>query len=164
MLKLFGSLLIVSAFSICGFLKSENLKKRSENLLRIVSSLALLESEISYGQKGMRDALMSIGTIEKLPLFTAVSKNIGTSSMENVFADAISKYDMKLSEADNLTLLEFSQSLGSLDSTAQIKSILHAKELLKNAQKDAYEEYKKYGRLYRNMGLLLGILFALILF
>ena len=164
MLKLLGSLLIVSAFSICGFLKSENLKKRSENLLRIISSLSLLENEISYGQKGIRDALMSIGTTKNLPLFAAVSKNIGVSPMQNVFADAISKYDMKLSKTDNLVLLEFSESLGALDSTAQIKSILHTKELLKNAQTEAYEEYKKYGSLYRNIGVLSGILFSLILF
>ncbi len=164
MLKIFGSLLIIFAFGILGFSKSENLRKRSENLLRITASLTLLENEISYGQKGIRDALMSIGTIENLPLFTAVSENIGILPMQKVFSDAISKHDLKLSEADNLTLLEFSQNLGALDTDAQIKSILHTKELLKNAQAEAYEEYKKYGRLYRNIGFLLGILFSLILF
>lgn len=164
MLKLSGALLIFFAFGIWGFSKSEDLRKRSENLLRICSCLTLLETEISYGQKGIRDALMLIGTMENLPLFVAVSENIGASPMQKVFSDAISKYDMRLSKSDNLALLEFSQSLGNLDSASQIKSILHTKELLKNAHAEAYEEYKKYGRLYRNMGLLLGALFSLILF
>ena len=164
MLKIFGSFLIISAFSIWGFSKSENLKKRSENLLRIISCLTLFENEISYGKKGIHDAFSAIGAAENLPLFTAISENIGFLSMQDAFQDAITKCNMCLSKSDNMTLLEFSENLGSLESSAQIKSIIHTKELLKTAQLEAYEEYKKYGRLYRNMGFLLGILFSLILF
>lgn len=164
MLKLFGSCLIISAFGIWGFLKSAGLKKRNENLLCIISALTLLENEISYGKKGLREALLSIGNAEKLPLFISVSENIGTFSIQNAFETAISKCDMSLTKSDQMVLLEFSQSLGTLETSAQISSILHTKELLQIARLEAYDEYKKYGRLYRNIGLLLGVLVCLILF
>ena len=163
MFKLAGAVLIISAFGLWGFSKSEKLKTRNESLLNIISALALLENEISYAQKSMRDALLQIGTLTNIPLFTAVSKNIGTSDMQEVFSSALSNCNMSLSKSDNQTLLEFSQSLGGLDCVSQIKSILHTKELLKMAQNEAYEEYKKYSRLYRSTGILLGVLFSLIL-
>jgi stage III sporulation protein AB len=163
MLKLSGAVLIILAFSLWGILKSEKLKKRNESLLRIISSLSLLENEVAYAQKSMRDALFSIGTLTDMPFFTAVSENIGNFKMQDVFSAALSKCNMCLSKADTHTLLEFSQNLGNLDCASQIKSILHTKELFKIAQAEACEDYKKYSRLYRSTGLLLGVLFSLIL-
>ena len=164
MIKLLGTLLIVSASSALGFLKSQRLRKRSDNLSRLISSLVLLETEISYGQKSIKDALYSIGTSENMPFFTLISDKIGDLSVSDAFSDSIKCCDMCFSGTDNTTILEFASTLGSLDTLSQIKSIAHTKELLRISQKEAYEYYKKYGRLYRNMGLLLGILFSLILF
>lgn len=163
MLKLSGALLIISACGIWGFLRSKNLRKRSENLLRIMSSLTLLENEISYGQKDIKGALLSIGTIEELPFFTEIAEKIGAFSIHKSFDSAISKCDMGLLKCDKQILLEFSQSLGALDAASQIKSIAHTRELLRKVQEEAYDEYKKYGRLYRNIGILLGIFLSLIL-
>lgn len=163
MLKLSGAVLIITAFGLWGFSKSEKLKNRNESLLRIISSLSLLENEVSYAQKSMRDALFTIGALVNMPLFTAVSENIGNLAMQEVFSGALSKCNMNLSNNDKQMLLEFSQNLGSLDCASQIKSILHTKELLQTAQNEAYEEYKKYSRLYRSTGVLLGVLFSLIL-
>ncbi len=163
MLKLSGAVLIISAFGLWGFSKSEKLKSRNDSLLHIISALALLENEISYAQKNIRDALSLIGTLSNMPFFTAVSENIGSSDMQEVFSSVLSRCNMNFSKSDNQTLLEFSQNLGNLDRVSQIKSILHTKELLKIAQSEAYEEYKKYSRLYRSSGILLGVLFSLIL-
>lgn len=164
MIKLLGTLLIVSASSALGFLKSRCLRKRSDSLSGLISSLVLLETEISYGQKSIKDALYSIGVSENMPLFTLISEKIGDLSVSDAFSDTIKRCDMCFSGTDNTIILEFASTLGSLDSSSQVKSIMHTKELLGIAQKEAYEYYKKYGRLYRNMGLLLGILFSLILF
>lgn len=163
MLKLAGAVLIIFAFGLWGFSKSERLKNRNEDLLRIISALSLLENEISYAQKSIKDALFSIGTLTNMPFFTAVSENIGVSDMRKAFSSAISECNMSLSKADSQMLLEFSQNLGNLDCASQVKSILHTKELFKMAQSGAYEEYKKYSRMYRSTGILLGVLFSLIL-
>ena len=164
MIKLLGTLLIITASSALGFLRSQRLKKRSDNLSRLISALVLLETEISYGQRSIKDALLSIGISENMPFFSHISEKIGSLSVSDAFSDSIKCCDMCFSGTDNTTLLEFASTLGSLDTSSQIKSIMHTKELLGIAQKESYEYYKKYGRLYRNMGLLLGILFSLILF
>jgi len=164
MIKLLGTLLIVSSSGALGFLKSQRLKKRSDSLSRLISALVLLETEISYGRKSIKDAFLSIGASENMPFFTLVSEKIGNMSVSDAFSNSIKCCDMCLLGTDNIVLLEFASTLGSLDTASQIKSITHTKELLSIAQKEAYEYYKKYGRFYRNMGLLLGILFSLILF
>lgn len=164
MIKLLGTFLIVVATSILGFVKSQRLKRRNDSLCRLISALVLLETEISYGKKSIKDALFSIGVSENLPLFTSASEKIGTLSVSDAFSYGIKSCDMCFSEADNSIILEFADTLGSLDTQSQIKSIAHTKELLGILKKEAIEYYNRYGRMYRNMGILLGILLSLILF
>ena len=163
MIKLLGAIFIVFGASAYGALKSGRLNYRSLNLDRLISSLVLLEMEISYGKKGLKDTLLSIGVSENMPLFTMSSEKIGELSVCEAFSYSIKNCDMCFSDSDKSVLYEFAASLGSLDTLSQIKSIVHTRELLKIAQKEACENYKRYGRLYRNMALLLGLLFSLIL-
>lgn len=164
MIKLLGAVLIFFASGALGFLKSQRLKRRSDNLSRLVSALVLLETEISYGKKSIKSALFSIGLSEKLPLFTLISEKIGALPVADAFSDSLKRCDMCLSGSDKAILSEFAATLGGLDTMSQIKSIAHARELFKIAQREAYENYGRYGRMYRNMGLLLGVLLLLILF
>lgn len=163
MIKFFGAVLIIFSFGIWGVSKSERLKKRCENLLSVISSLNLLENEISFSQKDIASALFSVGNMENLPLFVAVSETLKNSSVPEAFSLALENSDIYLSKSDNEVLLEFSKNLGALGKEAQIGSIHHTKELLASARISALEEYGKYGRLYRSMGILLGFLVAIIL-
>lgn len=164
MFKLSGAVLIISASCVWGFSKSVRLKKRAENLIRMVASLVMLENEISFGGKNIKEALSAIAKAEKLPFFAEVSERIGELSVSEAFSEAISKADMQLSGTDNAAILEFSRNLGGLDTASQIKSIAHTRKVLETAQAEAAEDYRRYGNMYRSMGFLGGILFALILF
>ena len=164
MLKLPGAVLIISASCAWGFSKSLSLKKRAENLTRMTASLMLLENEVSFGGKNIKEALFAIAKAEKLPFFAAVSEGIGRLSVSEAFSEAVSECDMHLSGTDNAAILEFSRNLGGLDTAAQLKSIAHTRKVLERAQEEAAEEYRRYGNMYRSMGFLGGILFALILF
>lgn len=163
MIKFFGAVLIVISFGIWGVSKSEKLKKRCDSLLSVISSLNLLENEIAFSQKDIASALLSVGNMENLSLFVTVSENLKNSSVPEAFSLALKNPGMCLSKSDGKLLIEFSQSLGSLGKESQIGSIHHTKELLASARVSALEEYGKYGRLYRSMGILLGFLVAVIL-
>ena len=164
MLKLFGAVVIVFTFGLWGVSKSERLKKRRDSLNLTISSLNLLENEIDFSQKDIASALLSVGNMGNMPLFTEAAKLLKNSTVQNAFIDALKSSDMCFSRSDRDIFQDFSQSLGSLGKEAQIKSILHAKELFCESYSYACEDYGKYGRLYRNMGFLLGILVAIILF
>lgn len=164
MLKLLGAIMIVLASGIWGLSKSKKLKKRSDGLLKVVSAMHLLENEIFYSQKEIAKALMSVSIMENLPLFADISKRLGRVDAPNAFADALDASNMNFSKSDKNILIEFSQNLGTVSKEFQLESLSKTSELLSNAQLSAYEEYKKYGKLYRNMGFLLGILTAIILF
>lgn len=164
MLKLLGAIIIVLASGIWGISKSEKLKKRSDGLLKVISAMHLLENEISYSQKEIAKALMSVSIMENLPLFADISEKLGRLDAPKAFSDALDVSDMNFSKSDKNILIEFSQNLGTLSKDFQLESLLKTSELLSNAQLSAYEEYKKYGKLYKNMGFLLGILTAILLF
>ena len=163
MLKFFGAVLIISAFGIWGVSKSKRLKKRCDSLMTIISSLNLLENEISYGEKDISSALSSVGVMENLPFFRNIAENLKNSSVFQAFSNALKNDDMCLSKSDREILLEFSQNLGSVNKDFQIGSILHTKELLVSSHISACSDYDKYGKLYRNMGFLLGSLIALLM-
>ncbi len=163
MIKFFGAVLIILSFGIWGVSKSEKLKKRCDSLLLIISSLNLLENEIAFSEKDIASALLSVGNMENLPLFVTVSENLKNSSVSEAFSLALKNSDICLSKSDRELIFEFSKSLGSLGKELQIGSIHHTKELLTSARVSACEEYGKYGRLYRSMGILLGFLVAIIL-
>lgn len=163
MLKFFGAVLIISAFGIWGVSKSKRLKKRCDSLLLIISSLNLLENEISYGQKNIASALLSVGTMENFPLFTEAAQNLENSSAFLAFSEALKNPDLCLLQSDREILLEFSQNLGSVSKEFQISSIFHTKELLSSSRLSALGDYEKYGKLYQNMGFLIGTLIALLM-
>jgi len=163
MLKFFGAVLIISAFGIWGILKSKKLKNRCDSLLTIISSLNLLENEISYGEKDIASALSSVGIMENLPFFIEIAENLKKSSAFKAFSNALDDTKMCLSQTDKDILLEFSQNLGTVSKDFQVGSILHTKELLASSRISACSDYEKYGKLYRNMGFLIGSLIALIM-
>lgn len=163
MIKFLGAILIISAFGFWGISKSERLRKRRDSLLLTVSSLTLLENEIDYSQKDIASALLSVGAVKGFPLFRDIASRLKSSSVYEAFSDALASSDICLSKPDTEILLEFSQNLGALSKDSQIGSIRHAKELLHAANAAASEDYKKYGKLYRNMGFLLGIAVCILL-
>ncbi|MBQ6907446.1 MAG: hypothetical protein IJQ28_03620 [Clostridia bacterium] len=163
MLKFFGAVLIVSAFGVWGISKSKRLKTRCDSLLTIISSLNLLENEISYGEKDIASALSSVGAMENLPFFIEIAENLKKTSAFCAFSNALNGTEMCLSQTDKDILLEFSQNLGTVSKDFQVSSILHTKELLLSSRNSACSDYEKYGKLYRNMGFLIGTLIALIM-
>ena len=164
MLKLFGTVMIISAFGIWGVSKSEKLKRRCDSLSLMISSLTLLENEIDYSQKDIAAALMSVGIIRNFPLFINAAKGIYKTTVQQAFGDAVKSSGICLAKSDREILTEFSQSLGTLEKDSQIGNIRHTKALFAAAKTSACEDYEKYGRLYRNMGFLLGILVSVLLF
>ncbi|MBR4173083.1 MAG: stage III sporulation protein AB [Clostridia bacterium] len=163
MIKLFGACLIVSAFGIWGVSKSKRLKTRCDSLLSAISSMNLLESEIAFGGKDISAALFSVGMAENMPLFTEIAENLENSTMFAAFSEAVKKSHMCFANADKDVFAEFFTNLGALSKESQIAAISHTRELLSACRHQASEDYRKYGRLYRNTGFLLGLLIAIIL-
>ena len=162
MLKYLGASLIILSSSMYGIKKSEQLRKRCENLALIKNALLLLQSEISYKSGDIKSVLASVGKNQNLPLFIIAAQNI-ESSLSEAFSHALGICDMSLVGTDKEIILELAKNLGSLDSSSQIKMISRTASELSARQESANADYAKYGKLYRSAGLLTGLLFSIIL-
>ena len=60
MLRIIGCVMIVFAGSMLGFLKSDGLFRRAKLLGRIITGLILLNTDIGYGKKALKTAILSI--------------------------------------------------------------------------------------------------------
>ena len=164
MLKLAGSVMIVSAAFFCGFYKAYSLKQRSESLSRTITALAVLESEISYGKRDIKSIFKTIGETQKLPLFADAAEEMSVHNSKTALCRSIDKQAMFLSGTDKSILKLLAENLGMTDTKNQLGAIAHVRSLLEEAQNSALEEYKKNGRFYRSAGILCGLLAVILLY
>lgn len=158
MLKLAGSVMIVLACTLAGYCKSLSLKNRHESIKKIIYSLHIMENEINYGKNSMNKILEKIGIMNGLKFNIADAKNA-----EEAFLSAINTDKLAISKAEEDAVRNFSKSLGKTDSYVQLKNIKNTVRTLEILEKDAKEEYEKFGRMYRNIGILSGLMLVILL-
>lgn len=164
MLKLTGAVMIVGGGAVWGFLQADKLKKRSEELSKIISALRLLENDISYGKRDIKNALNSIGKIQGVKIFSDAAENMNTNGIKKAFLTALEKEGECLLGTDKEAMKILAENLGMTDSASQISSIRHAIGILEGAQDSAAAEYARSGRLYRNIGVLAGLAAVILLY
>lgn len=157
MLKLTGAALIVISATLWGVLKAEKMKKRLELINSIISGLALLENEITYGKRDIKNALLSIGDIEGIEMFKSAAGFMDKLGIKAGFMKARDECGIALLGTEKQALDALAENLGMTDSITQIKCIRHTKVLLESAKNDAISDYDKSGKLYKSAGLLGGI-------
>lgn len=171
MLKIIGILLAVVAFSYTGFSYAKNITTRIEQLNEIKKITVMLEGELRYGNSTIEEALRSIATRTSLPFAEFFNKvadelnqNTGRSFSEIWYENA-----GKLTESSKLNnddIAEFGSlgdNLGYLDLKAQSESISLYKERLSLRLDELNEGAEKKVKMYRSLGVSMGILTAIIL-
>ena len=160
--RIVGAAMIILAGSLLGFLKADSLKRRVQNINRIISGLNLLETEISYERKNLKPVLFSIGERLRIDFFKRMSEEIDKNGIRKALKIALSEEE-DLLEEDKATILDLGENLGMTDRDSQVIAIKRAVSGLCEAKKQAETEYERLGRLYRSTGVLGGILVAIIL-
>jgi len=156
MLKLAGAGMVLVAFAVLGYAKSLSLKLRCESIARVLYSLRIMENEISYGKISMDKVMESI-------------KKLGGISAENPSGDSAGEWFLnaveyeKLEKADMEVLTSFSKTLGITDTVSQQRNIKNTVKTLELLEIDAKNNYEKYGKMYRNIGFLTGMLAVILL-
>ena len=163
MLRIIGAGMIIFSGSMLGFLKSDSLKKRVDSLGKIISGLNLLETDISYGKKNLKSALLTIGKHHDIPLFKNAAQKIDEKGIKKALDMALESEGSYLLKQDKAPLIALGENLGMTDTASQVTSIRRAVSALCEGKKEAENEYARLGRLYRSCGVLGGILGAIIL-
>lgn len=172
MLKLIGCILLLLATTGIGFVFAGRLASRPKQIRRLIHALAILETEIEYGNRNLAVACQHIGE-RKLG---NVSELFRQMSLHLTTMDGAATYDclrlavqdwwpataMKLSEKE--VFLQFCKTLGKSDRQDQLAHLALVKQNLKAEEHQAREEQAQYEKMVRTLGVLAGALLIILLY
>ncbi len=162
MVKILGAVMTAFACGYYGFYISTALKTRMTSLADIITSLEMLESEISFSVNRLKRAF---SMSDKNGLFKTASELIDEHGIKKAWDSAIEAHSerMCLNDADKEILDMIGKNLGKTDTDDQIKHIKYIKTLLINQHAQAESDYNRLGKLYRSGGILTGAMIVIML-
>lgn len=170
-MKVTGICLILCSSTSIGFLLSNNLKDRIEELEVIKKLLLLLRGEIKYNHSTLSEAFRVIARRLKPPygtLLLTVSEEMDSmcgQTLAQIWGHCIEKElgESALKREDKEKLTALGGQLGYLDMEMQLGTIELYLEQIQEEIKNARESQKRNGRLYRAMGVMAGIFLAILM-
>ena len=134
MVKILGAIMTGFACGYLGFKISFAMKIRAESLNNIITSLEMLESEINFSMNKLKQAFMRV---DKCGLFKCAAENMDEKGVKTAWTNAVND--------------------------DQIKNIKYIKSMIAEQEKQAQSEYRRFGKMYRNGGVLVGLLIVIML-
>ncbi len=169
MLKIVGMVLVLISSAMIGYMKALKYTLRRQTLRSFLSSLNLLITEITYSQITLSEAFAKLSETSEsgvgrffLLVSQILNSNEGYTAGE-AWEIALDKVEnINLSQDDIKILKSFGKGLGNSDIYNQEKNFKLASELLKKQLTDAEESSRKNERLYKSLGILIGIAVVII--
>lgn len=172
MLKLAGAICIVFAGTMLGFFQALSLAQRPRQIRHLIQALQRLETEITYGFTPLPDALRSIAATLTGPLSAMLGQaadgladgrgGTASESWQRAVEGCWNRTAMKSSERDIVRQLGF--SLGQSGREDQTKHLRLAISQLQAEEASASDEQKRYGSMWRSLGLLAGVLIVILMY
>lgn len=171
-IKLFGAMLILVSGTSIGWIISNIYLNRVQELKELQLTLNILETEISYGQTILQEALKKTSSLINEPLsslFIVAADKLKESRKES-FADIwvkeLEKYkdNCDLLNEDLEILSSWGQQIGCSDLSSQIKINQLAIKRLEQQEKKAEEIANKKVKISRYSGVLISLMVIIIFY
>ena len=103
--------------------------------------------------------------VDKCGLFKLAAENMDEKGVKTAWTNALNECSTKLSlkDADKDILMTLGKNIGRTDTDDQIKNIKYIKSMIAEQEKQAQSEYRRFGKMYRNGGVLVGLLIVIML-
>lgn len=168
--KLILSIIIIASAGIIGYVLAYRYVQRNQQLKNLHIAFQLLETEIMYSSSSLPMALKRVGLKSNSPIgsfFTETYKILDSrlgygieEAWSRTVEDTIS--ETSLNHEDKEVLLDFGFNLGSTDKEHQIKNFQFIYLQLKKRQDDAENLRMKNEKMFKNLGILIGIAIVII--
>lgn len=170
MLKIFGSLAVITATTLIGIVAGKELEYRLFSLRYIKKLMLMLRGEINYLKAPLYEAFVNVGRRSKEPykeFFLKVSDGIENLSCDSFYeiwssSTELLKNNTSLTDKDLRLLKRVGECLGYMDKDMQLGMIDLYIEQLDLEIKIAQEEIKDKVKVYNCLGIMAGI-FAVIM-
>ncbi|WP_256757160.1 stage III sporulation protein SpoIIIAB [Cohnella sp. WQ 127256] len=165
MLKFAGIILVLFAGTMIGFLQAARFAARPRQIRGLLHALQRLETEISYGQTHLPEALMRISGMVPYPLsdlFANISKSLMKDSAESgetvreCWERAINAHwpETAMKKGEKEAMLRLGSTLGRSGREDQLKHIRLTTLQLQVEESAARDDQNRYEKLSRSLGML----------
>ena len=171
MIKIIGSLMIIIASSLVGFMFSCNLRKRANQLSELQNSLLQLQNEIMFTHTPLPEAFLKVAAKSKPPiseLFSYVGDKLLSNSVDSVY-DAFNSafkvldgyFNIKNEDID--LLMDLAKSLGGSDIQGHKKIFSLIDNNLTKRLEEANYQIVKNSKMYNYLGFSFGAVVVIML-
>jgi len=163
-LKIILLILIFGSSSIIGMMVAKQYSKRLEELEDMKNSLNILQTKIRFSKEPLSQIFKDIGKVSKnKEIFENANKNMKTMLAGNSWRQAIETANTNLKKDDIEILTSLGNMLGKTDSEGQVNQIEEIKELLNIQIENANIDKQKNEKLYKTLGMTIGLAIVIIL-
>ena len=160
MFRLFGALMVCAVCIMYGFSAADRLRKSRDFLNAFISSLTVLETEISFGKNTLDRIFERFKDERRLcGIYKSCKEDMPRLGIKRAWEAAADKTSREagLSREAGAAVKSLGTELGMSDVSGQKKAIARVRELTAACAAAAEDEYARMGRTYRMCGVLTGI-------
>lgn len=163
--------IIVILCSLIGYLYGEEFNKRHLQLQELMRIIIDLQNEILFLHTPIPEGLLKVSNKTDGPIkdfFIKISNKLSNNEVWDIysaFKESIEEYkeNLSLRLVDYNILLDLSKSLGETNIEGQQSIFTLAREKLNSELEISYDESKKNTKIYRTLGLGMGLMLAIFL-
>lgn len=165
-LKYIDICLIIIVSSYIGFYKSKKFSNRVKNLKDFKSGLSVFKSKIEFTYEPIKDIFEEISKIiyqNNKNIFKDFCESINDEDVSITWNKTVENSNFDLKNEDKEVLRLLGKMLGKTDKTGQISQIDLVDNFLDKQILEAEEEKQKNEKLYKTLGVVCGLVIAIIL-
>lgn len=163
-LKIIMLILILTLSYLIGNIIAKQYSNRVEELEDIKNSLNVLQTKVRFSKEPLSTIFKDISNISKnKEIFIEANENMKTMLAGEAWRNSIQTVNTNLKKNDIEILSSLGNMLGKTDSEGQVNQIEEIKELLNIQIKNANKEKEKNEKLYKTLGMTIGLAIVIIL-
>ncbi len=160
-MKILGVALIIVSSSAIGIIKSINLSKRVYELELIIILIEKIKTYLRYNQLHTSEMIYELSqcsSFDRLDFINYCSKKLKKdSNFPLIWEESILNSKLSISTKDRNILIGLKDIIGARDIDGQLSGIDLTLGIIQENLNDAKQVKSVKGRMYRNLGILLGL-------
>ena len=169
-MQIFKYVLLISIFSLStaiGLIISKIYENRVNELKEFKNVLNIMKTKIKFTYEPLEEIFKQISKdnstqIEKI--FGKMSNQISFKQANEVWTNCIQEADISINQEDKDVLKKLGKLLGQTDVEGLVSEIEITQSFLDMQIEKAEEEKRKNQKMYKTLGIVIGLVFVIILF
>lgn len=165
-IKFFNSVLIIFICAYIGNNKANSFRLRVNKLRDLKCGFNIFKTKLEFSYEPVKESFYEISKLvykENSNIFKSYIENLENGNFEKAWELSVAENSYGFSKEDIMLINGFGKLLGKTDVNGQINEINLADEFLDKQIFDAEENRKKNDKLYKSLGIIIGIGIVIIL-